>query len=239
MSQIEGRNPVLEALRSGSEVNKIFVQRQSGGSLRQIYDYAKQAGIVVVEVDRAALDKMTKGRPHQGVVAHIATEEYVEPEALIALSLKSTHPLLVVADHIEDPHNLGAILRSSLAAGAQGMIIPKRRSAALSPTVAKASAGASSHLPVARVANLAQQIDRLKENGFWIIGAESGGENLFKTKLAGPLAVVVGSEGEGIARLLREKCDILVEIPMQGPVNSLNSSVALSIVLFEIVRQRF
>ena len=238
VSQVEGRNPVLEALRAGAEINKIFVQRQSGGSLKQIYDAARQAGVVLVETDRKSLDTLSEGRPHQGVIAQVATEEYIDLEDLIARSRSCAHPLIVIADHIEDPHNLGAILRSSLAAGAQGAVIPKRRSAALSPAVAKASAGASAHLPVARVANIAQTLDKLKESGYWIIGAESGGENLFMTGLSGPLAVVVGSEDKGVSRLVREKCDVLVEIPMQGPVSSLNASVALSVVLFEIVRQR-
>ena len=238
MSQVEGRNPVLEALRAGAEINKIFVQRQSGGSLKHIYDAAKQAGVVLVETDRKNLDNMSEGRPHQGVIAHISVEEYVDLDELIVRSKMSPHPLLVVTDHIEDPHNLGAILRSSLAAGAQGVIIPKRRSAALSPAVSKASAGASAHLPVSRVANIAQTVVKLQESGYWIVGAEAGGENLFQAQLSGPLAVVVGSEGQGVSRLVREKCDLLVEIPMQGPLGSLNASVALSIVLFEIVRQR-
>lgn len=238
MSQIEGRNPVLEALRAGAEINKIFVQRQSGGSLRQVYDAARKAGVILVETDRKTLDAMSEGRPHQGVVAHVAAEAYIGLDELVARSLASAYPLLVVADHVEDPHNLGAILRSSLAAGAQGLIIPKRRSAALSPTVAKASAGASAHLPVSRVANIAQTVETLKQSGYWVVGAEAGGDSLFKTRLTGPLAVVVGSEGTGVSRLVREKCDLLVEIPMQGPVNSLNASVALGIVLFEIVRQR-
>ena len=238
MSQIEGRNPVLEALRAGAEINKIFVQRQSGGSLRQVYDAARKAGVILVETDRKTLDAMSEGRPHQGVVAHVAAEAYIGLDELVARSLASAYPLLVVADHVEDPHNLGAILRSSLAAGAQGLIIPKRRSAALSPTVAKASAGASAHLPVSRVANIAQTVETLKQSGYWVVGAEAGGGSLFKTRLTGPLAVVVGSEGTGVSRLVREKCDLLVEIPMQGPVNSLNASVALGIVLFEIVRQR-
>lgn len=238
MSQIEGRNPVLEALRAGVEINKIFVQRQSGGSLKQIYDTARVAGVVLVETERKTLDAMTEGRPHQGVVAQVAAESYEDLDELIARSLAGAHPLLVIADHIEDPHNLGAILRSSLAAGAQGVVIPKRRSAALSPTVAKASAGASAHLRVARVANIAQTLEKLKESGYRIVGAEAGGANLFGAKLGGALAIVVGSEGAGVSRLVREKCDLLVEIPMQGPVGSLNASVALSVVLFEIVRQR-
>lgn len=238
MSQIEGRNPVLEALKTNTEINKIFIQKQAGGSMRQIFEIAKRQGVVVVETEKVMLDKMTEGRPHQGVVAHLATEEYIDMYELMEQSLSGTNPLLVVLDHVEDPHNLGAILRSALAAGAQGAIIPKRRSAALSPSVAKASAGAVSHLPVARVANLAQQVDKLKEAGFWIVGAETGGEPLHGTKLTGPMALVVGSEDKGLTRLLREKCDVLVSIPMQGPVGSLNASVAAGIVLFEMVRQR-
>lgn len=238
MSQVEGRNPVLEALKTDTEINKIFIQKQAGGSMRQIFELAKKKGVVIVETEKVTLDKMSEGRPHQGVVAHIAVEVYADFDTLVANAKENPHPLLLVLDHIEDPHNMGAILRSGLAAGAQGAIIPKRRSAALSPTVSKASAGAVSHLPVARVANLTQHVNQLKEQGFWVIGAESGGKTLYDVKLTGPLAVVIGSEGEGISRLLKENCDELVTIPMEGPVNSLNASVAAGIVLFEIVRQR-
>lgn len=238
MSQLEGRNPVLEALRTNAEINKIFVQRNAGGSLRQVFELAKRKGIVIVETEKAMLDKLSEGRPHQGVIAQLSVEEYVELEDAIAQAKASKAPLIVVLDHIEDPHNLGAIIRSALAAGAHGVVIPKRRSAALSPSVAKASAGAVSHLPVVRVPNLTQCVKELKEEGFWVVGAEAGGKNIFESKLTGPLALVVGSEGEGIARLLKENCDEIVTIPMQGAVNSLNASVAAGVVLFEIVRQR-
>ena len=238
MSQLEGRNPVLEALRTDAEINKILVQRNAGGSMHQIFEIAKRKGVVIVETEKATLDKLSEGRPHQGVIAQISVEEYAELEDIIATAKSSSAPLLVVLDHIEDPHNLGAIIRSALAAGAHGVIIPKRRSAALSPGVAKASAGAVSHLPVARVPNLTQCVKELKDEGFWVIGAEAGGKNLYESKLTGPLALVVGSEGEGIARLLKENCDEIITIPMQGAVNSLNASVAAGVVLFEIVRQR-
>lgn len=238
MSQLEGRNPVLEALRGNAEINKILIQRNSGGSMRQIFEIAKSQGVVVVETEKAMLDKLSEGRPHQGVIAQLSVEEYAELDTIITKAKSNSHPLIVVLDHIEDPHNLGAIIRSALAAGAQGIVIPKRRSAALSPGVAKASAGAVSHIPVARVPNLTQCVKELKDEGFWVIGAEAGGKNLYDSKLSGPLALVVGSEGEGISRLLKENCDEIVTIPMQGPVNSLNASVAAGVVLFEIVRQR-
>lgn len=238
MSQLEGRNPVLEALRTNAEINKIFVQRNAGGSLRQVFELAKRKGVVIVETEKAMLDKLAEGRPHQGVIAQIAVWEYAELDSIIAKAKASQYPLIVILDHIEDPHNLGAIIRSALAAGAQGAVIPKRRSAALSPSVAKAAAGAVSHLPVARVPNLTQCVKELKEEGFWVVGAEAGGKNLYDAKLAPPLALVVGSEGEGISRLLKENCDEIVTIPMEGPVNSLNASVAAGVVLFEIVRQR-
>ncbi len=237
MNQIEGRNPVLEALRAKTPINKLFVQKQAGGGIRQIFELARQQGVVIVEVEKVILDKMCEGRPHQGVVADVAVESYVEFEDLVAKALAQPRPLLLVLDHIEDPHNLGAILRSALAAGAQGAIIPKRRSAALSPAVAKASAGAVMHLPVARVANLAQHVARLKDAGFTVVGAESSGKVIYDVKLASPLALIVGSEDEGISRLLRESCDELVAIPTTGPIGSLNASVAAGIVLFEIVRQ--
>lgn len=238
MSQLEGRNPVLEALRTNAEINKIFIQRNAGGSMRQIFEIAKRQGVIIVETEKAMLDKLSEGRPHQGVIAQLSVEDYADLYDIIAKAKASQHPLIVVLDHIEDPHNLGAILRSALAAGAHGVVIPKRRSAALSPGVAKASAGAVSHLPVARVPNLTQCVKELKDEGFWVIGAEAGGKNLYDSKLTGPLALVVGSEGEGISRLLKENCDEIVTIPMEGPVNSLNASVAAGVVLFEIVRQR-
>lgn len=238
MNQVEGRNPVLEALRAQAPINKLYVQSQVGGTIGQIITLAKQQGVVVVEAGKASLDKMCEGRPHQGVVAQLAVVPYVEFLDLVAKALAEPLPLLLVLDHIEDPHNLGAILRSGLAAGAQGVIIPKRRSAALSPAVAKVSAGAVMHLPVARVANLAQHVARLKDAGFTVVGAESSGKVMYDVTLTCPLALIVGSEDEGISRLLREACDELVSIPMAGPVGSLNASVAAGVVLFEVVRQQ-
>jgi len=237
MNQIEGRNPVLEALRAKAPINKIFLQKQAGGSIRQIYELARQQGIVIVETEKVILDKMSEGRPHQGVVADVAVESYADFDDLVDRAKAHARPLLLVLDHIEDPHNLGAILRSALAFGAQGAIIPKRRSAALSPAVAKASAGAILHLPVARVANLSQHVDRLKDAGFTVVGAEASGKTLYDVKLAGPLVLIIGSEGDGLSRLLRESCDELVAIPMVGAVGSLNASVAAGVVMFEIARQ--
>jgi len=238
MEQVEGRNPVLEALKANKVIDKVFLQKGAIGSVRQIIENAKNKGAVVVEVEKALLDKMSEGRPHQGIIARLAVEEYVDFDELIEKAKAASHPLLIVLDHLEDPHNFGAILRTALSAGAQGVVIPKRRSVALTAAVAKASAGATAHLPVARVANLAQHLERLKEEGFWVVGADESGKNIFQTKQRGPLAVVLGGEGEGLSRLIKERCDELVSVPMQGPLGSLNVSVACGVVLFEIVRQR-
>ncbi|MBT9135715.1 MAG: putative TrmH family tRNA/rRNA methyltransferase [Firmicutes bacterium] len=238
MEQVEGRNPVLEALKAGKEVDKIFLQKGAIGSVRQIIELAKNKGAVVVEAEKALLDKMSEGRPHQGVIARLAIEEYADFDSLVEKAKASEHPLLIILDHLEDPHNFGAILRTALAAGAQGVIIPKRRSVALTPAVAKASAGATAHLPVARVANLAQHVELLKEQGFWVVGAEESGKVIYETKQRGPLAVIFGNEGEGLSRLLKERCDELVSVPMLGPVSSLNVAVSCGVVLFEMVRQR-
>ena len=238
MEQVEGRNPVLEMLKSGKEIDKLFLQKGASGSARNIVELARSKGVIMVETDKAVLDKMSEGRPHQGIIARLAAHDYADFDDLLAAAKAHPHPLLIILDHLEDPHNFGAILRTALAAGAQGVIIPKRRSVALTPAVAKASAGASAHLPVARVANLAQHVELLKEAGFWVVGTEDSGKVVYDTKQSGPLAIVFGSEGEGISRLLKERCDELVSIPMLGPISSLNVAVACGVMLFELVRQR-
>ena len=238
---IAGRNSVGEALKSGRPLNKLFIAKgERQGSLRELAGIAKDKGILVQEVEPQRLAQLAPGQRHQGVVAMASPVEYAEVEDMLAAAeAKGEAPLLVVLDELEDPHNLGAVLRSVDAAGAHGVIIPKRRSCPLSTTVAKTSAGAVEYVPVARVSNLAQTLDKLKKAGIWVAGCDMDGtENYFEASLKGPLALVIGGEGRGLGRLVKEHCDFLVRIPMQGHVNSLNASVACSLVLYEAVRQR-
>lgn len=191
------------------------------------------------KVDRQRLEKFASGTAHQGVLAFLAAKEYVEVDDILACVSPGEVPLLIILDEISDPHNLGAILRSADAAGAHGVVIPRRRSAPLTPTVAKASAGAIEYVKVARVANLPQTIEGLKKKGLWIIGAEANGEDLYwDAKLDGPLALVIGGEGKGLGRLVKERCDSIVRLPMNGQVNSLNASVAAALLVYEVLRQR-
>ena len=238
---IAGRNSVGEALKSGRPLNKLLIAKgERQGSLRELAGIAKDKGILVQEVEPQRLAQLAPGQRHQGVVAMASPVEYAEVEDILAAAeAKGEAPLRVVLDELEDPHNLGAVLRSVDAAGAHGVIIPKRRSCPLSTTVAKTSAGAVEYVPVARVANLAQTLDKLKKAGVWVAGCDMDGtENYFEASLKGPLALVIGGEGRGLGRLVKEHCDFLVRIPMQGHVNSLNASVACSLVLYEAVRQR-
>ncbi len=238
---IAGRNSVGEALKSGRPLNKLLIAKgERQGSLRELAGIAKDKGILVQEVEPQRLAQLAPGQRHQGVVAMASPVEYAEVEDILAAAeAKGEAPLLVVLDELEDPHNLGAVLRSVDAAGAHGVIIPKRRSCPLSTTVAKTSAGAVEYVPVARVSNLAQTLDKLKKAGIWVAGCDMDGtENYFEASLKGPLALVIGGEGRGLGRLVKEHCDFLVRIPMQGHVNSLNASVACSLVLYEAVRQR-
>ena len=238
---IAGRNSVGEALKSGRPLNKLFIAKgERQGSLRELAGIAKDKGILIQEVEPQRLAQLAPGQRHQGVVAMASPVEYAEVEDILAAAeAKGEAPLLVVLDELEDPHNLGAVLRSVDAAGAHGVIIPKRRSCPLSTTVAKTSAGAVEYVPVARVSNLAQTLDKLKKAGIWVAGCDMDGtENYFEASLKGPLALVIGGEGRGLGRLVKEHCDFLVRIPMQGHVNSLNASVACSLVLYEAVRQR-
>ena len=236
---IVGRNPVMEALKSGKALDTIYVNENAGGSIGAITRIARERGIVIKNVSDQKLTQMCGGASHQGIIASGACAEYVSVEDILAISKKKgTAPFVIICDEIEDPHNLGAIIRTAEAAGADGIIIPKRRSASLNATVFKTSAGAASWLPVARVANLGAAIDELKKNGIWIYGTDASGENYSDTSFTGPIGLVIGSEGFGMGRLIRDKCDFLVKLPMYGKITSLNASVAAGIFMYEAVRQR-
>lgn len=233
-----GRNPVLEALKSGAPLDTVYISGE-GGILGKIRSMAKDAGAVVKNADPKKLDQLTGGKSHQGVVAIGACAEYASIEDILEVSRKKgTAPFIIICDEIEDPHNLGAIIRTAETAGADGVIIPKRRSASLNSTVFKTSAGAASWLPVARVSNLASAIDTLKENGVWIYGTDASGECYDGVDLCGAVGLVIGSEGFGMGRLIKEKCDFLLKLPMYGKITSLNASVAAGIFMYEAVRQR-
>ena len=239
-SNIEGRNAVLEAFRSGRTVDKLFVlEHCEDGPVRTILREAKKQNTIVKFVKKERLDQMSQTGMHQGVIAQTAAYAYAQVEDILeAAQKKGEPPFLFILDNIEDPHNLGAIIRTAEAAGAHGMIIPKRRSASLNHTVFKTSAGAASWLPVARVANLASAVDKLKENGVWINGTDGSGEDCYGVSMTGPVGLVIGSEGFGMSRLLKDKCDFLLRLPMAGKITSLNASVAAGIFMYEIVRQR-
>ena len=238
---IEGRNAVIEALRAGTAIDKIYLAKgETDKTLGHIASRARDAGVVVVEADRRKLDAMSRTHAHQGVIALAAVREYVSIQSILdSAAAKGEPPLLVVCDEISDPHNLGAILRTAECAGAHGLIIPKRRSAGLTAIVGKTSAGAVSYLPVARVANLTSALKDLKKQGVWIFGTAAGAStDLYSADLKGPAAIVIGSEGDGMSRLVAENCDFLVSIPMKGHISSLNASAAAAILLYEAVRQR-
>ena len=238
---IEGRNAVIEALRAGETIDKIYILKgETDKTLGHIASRARAAGTVVVEADRRKLDAMSRTHAHQGVIALASVREYVSVESILnSAREKGEAPLLVVCDEISDPHNLGAILRTAECAGAHGVIIPKRRSAGLTAIVAKTSAGAVSYMPVARVANIPSLLKELKKQGVWVFGtAADGNTSLYNADLKGPAAIVIGSEGDGMTRLVSENCDFLVSIPMKGHISSLNASAAAAILLYEAVRQR-
>ena len=238
---IEGRNAVIEALRLGAPIDKIYLMKgDTDKTLGHIASKARAAGIVVVDADKRKLDAMSRTHSHQGVIALGAVREYVTVETILeAAAAKGEKPLVVVCDEISDPHNLGAILRTAECAGAHGVIIPKRRSAGLTAIVAKTSAGAVSYVPVARVANVAATLNDLKKQGLWVFGtAADGTTSLYDADLKGGAAIVIGSEGDGMSRLVAETCDFLVSIPMKGRISSLNASAAAAILLYEAVRQR-
>jgi len=238
---IEGRNAVIEALRSGVNIDKVFLAKgEVDSALKHIAGAARAAGAAVVEADRRKLDSMSITGSHQGVIAMAAFAEYVTIDDMLeAAKSKNEEPLIVICDEISDPHNLGAIIRTCEASGAHGVIIPKRRSAGLSATVAKASSGAIFHVAIARVPNITAAIKELKKAGVWIYGAATDGEtSLWNSDLKGATALVIGSEGSGISRLVSDNCDHKISIPMNGKLSSLNASVSAAVLLFEAVRQR-
>ena len=238
---IEGRNAVTEALRSGRTINKVFLaDGDTDRALGRLAAMAKDAGAVVVRIDRRKLNDMSPTGAHQGIIASVAAHEYATiDDILVAAEERGQPPLIVVCDELSDPHNLGAILRTAECAGAHGVIIPKRRSVALTAVVAKASAGAIEYMKVARVSNIAATLRELKERGVWVFGtAADGTTSLYGADLKGPAAIVIGNEGEGMSRLVAETCDFKVSIPMRGNISSLNASAAAAILLYEAVRQR-
>ena len=238
---IEGRNAVVEALRAGVTIDKIFIMKgETDSTLGHIASTAREKGIVVVDADRRKLDGMSRTHSHQGVIALAAVREYASVEDILnAAREKGEPPLIVVCDELSDPHNLGAVIRTAECAGAHGVIIPKRRSAGLTAIVGKTSAGAVAHLPVARVPNIPSLLKQLKQEGVWVFGtAADGNTSLYRADLKGPAAIVIGSEGDGMGRLVTENCDFKVSIPMRGHINSLNASAAAAILLYEAVRQR-
>ena len=236
----EGRNAVMELLRAGRTVDKLFVAPDQNGRMADIIALAKKSGAVITQVDRRKLDAMSETGVHQGVIAQAAAHEYVSIDDILQFARdRGEQPLILVCDGLTDPHNLGAVIRSAETAGAHGVVIPKRRSVGLTATAAKASAGAIEHIGVARVTNLAAAIDELKENGVWVFGADAGGDKqLYEADFAGAAAIVIGSEGNGLSRIVHDKCDFIVSIPMKGKVNSLNASAAAAVLLYEAVRQR-
>ena len=238
---IEGRNPVLEALKAGREIEKIIIAKGTKeGSINKIVGIARDKNIMIQNVDRSKLDSMSDTNAHQGVIAIAASYTYKTVEDILELSrVKGEAPFIIVLDEIEDPHNLGAIIRTAECAGAHGVIIPKRRSVGVTAIVAKTSAGAIEHLPVAKVTNISATIEMLKKENIWVYGADVEGENYYYEKdLRGPIALVIGNEGKGMSRIVKEKCDFLIKIPVLGNVSSLNASVASSILTYDVVRQR-
>lgn len=238
---VAGRNSVAEVLKSGRSINKILVAKgERHGAIREIIGQARSQGLVVQEVEAAKLDQITEGVRHQGVVAMVAPVAYAEIEDILGRAQENgEQPFIVLLDELEDPHNVGAILRTSDATGVHGVLLPKRRSSPLTATVAKTSAGAVEYVPVARIGNISQTLKKLKKQGLWVVGADMDGDkNYYEADLTGPIVVVVGSEGQGMGRLTKEECDFVVRIPMKGKITSLNASVACSLLLYEVLRQR-
>lgn len=236
---LTGRNPVTEALRSGRPIDKLMVQTGAEGSVKVVLGLAGERGIPVHFVKRAALDRVAGQENHQGVVAFVASARESSLDDMLALAeRRGEPPFLVLLDGIEDPHNLGAIIRTAECAGAHGVLLPKRHSAGMTDTVARTSAGAVEYLPWARVTNLTQTIDHLKSLGIWVVACDMDGGPLYASDLRGPLALVIGGEGSGIGRLVRSRCDFAVRIPMKGRISSLNASNAAAVLMYEAVRQR-
>ena len=238
---VEGRNAVLEALKSDREINKMLVQKgEKNGSINSIISLAKQRGIVIVETEKSKLDAISSTGHHQGVIIYTSPQKYCEVEDILNIAReRNEDPFIVILDEIEDPYNLGSIIRTCEVAGVHGVIIPKRRSALITGVVEKVSVGATNYLPIARVTNLAQTIDSLKKENVWIIGTDMDAPNVqYNTDLTGAVALVIGSEGKGMGRLIKDKCDLLIKIPMFGKVTSLNAGVSAGICIYEVVRQR-
>lgn len=236
---IMGRNPVAEALKSGREINKLIIAKDAEGSIRKIIGDAKERKIPIHYVDRISIDRIADGGMHQGVAAYVSPYAYCELEDIIERAAQKGEDLfLIILDGIEDPHNFGAIIRTANAAGAHGIVIPKRRSASITGTVVKASAGAVEYTPVARVSNIVQTIEKIKGMGIWVGAVDIAGDVYYKSNLKGKLALVIGGEGEGISRLVGESCDFKVSIPMKGEITSLNASNAAAVVMYEVYRQR-
>nr|WP_293698338.1 23S rRNA (guanosine(2251)-2'-O)-methyltransferase RlmB [uncultured Peptostreptococcus sp.] len=240
MAIIEGRNPIIEALKNNRPIEKIMVNKASKeGSIKKILAMAKENKVIIQEVDRHKLDEMSESHAHQGVIAITSDYRYYDLDEILEIPRqKGEDPFFIILDGITDPHNLGSIIRTADAVGAHAVIIPKRRSVQITPIVAKASAGAVEYLPVCKVTNIVNTIKTLKENGLWIAAVDMDGQTFYQQNLGGPLGLVVGSEGEGISRLVKQNCDFTVSMPMSGNVTSLNASVAGGILLYEVYRQR-
>ena len=238
--QIEGRNAVVEAFRSGKCVDKLFIlDGCQDGPVRTIAREARKTDTIINYVSKERLDQLSETHAHQGVIAQVAAYDYSTVDEILARAEeKGEAPFLIILDNVEDPHNLGAIIRTANLAGAHGVIIPKRRAVGLTSTVAKTSAGAINYTPVAKVTNIVRTIEELKEKGIWFVCADMGGETMYDLDLTGPMGLVIGNEGEGVSRLVREACDFTASIPMKGDIDSLNASVAAGVLAYEIVRQR-
>lgn len=238
--QLEGRNAVLEAFRSGKCVDKLFIlDGCQDGPVRTIAREARKTDTIINYVSKERLDQLSETHAHQGVIAQVAAYDYSTVDEILARAEeKGEAPFLIILDNVEDPHNLGAIIRTANLAGAHGVIIPKRRAVGLTSTVAKTSAGAINYTPVAKVTNIVRTIEELKEKGIWFVCADMGGETMYDLDLTGPMGLVIGNEGEGVSRLVREACDFTASIPMKGDIDSLNASVAAGVLAYEIVRQR-
>ncbi len=237
---LEGRNSVLEAFRSGKTIDRLFVQEGlKDGPVQTILREAKKQDTIIQYTKKERLDQMSQTHNHQGVIAYAAAYDYAEVSEILAKAKeKGEAPFIFILDGIEDPHNLGAIIRTANLCGAHGVIIPKRRAAGLTSTVAKTSAGALNYTPVAKVTNITATMEELKKEGLWFVCADMGGECMYSCNLKGPIGLVIGNEGEGVSRLVKEHCDIIASIPMQGDIDSLNASVAAGVLAYEIVRQR-
>lgn len=237
---LEGRNAVKEAIKAGREIEKILISNGPGdGSVREIAAQGRKNGVLVQEVDRIRLDKLSQTGAHQGIIAFVAAKEYCTVDDILERAkAKGEDPFIIILDGITDPQNLGSIIRSAECAGAHGVIIPKRRAVGLTPTVAKASAGAIEYMPVAKVTNIAQTVQYLKKQGVWIFGAAMDGEPATRTNLRGPIGIVIGAEGPGLGQLVRKSCDRIISLPVKGGIDSLNAAVAAAVIMYEAVRQR-